>query len=127
MDTRTNKEKEDDRFFRRIIWWMGGLALASAGSIIAIEVQILNLSESTKEIRKTNKEMRKQNKSLNKINIVLQQLLDSSKYSNSMMLSQIKKTESIEERQIYIFGEQKKRGYKFKVFDKHMDNPRVHK
>jgi len=113
-------KREDDAFLRKVIWFIGGLALTSAASIIAMQIQINANKEAVSEIRETNK-------TLNKINITLQKVLGSGQHRNALLLAQAKKQEAFERRQIYIFGEQKTRTPKFKTFERHMDNNRRHK
>lgn len=116
----TPKERADDAFFKKILWWMGGLALASAGSIIAIEVQILNLEKTTKEIRKTNR-------ALKKLNIVLTEILAASKYRNKIAESEALKTKAIQERQLDIYIEQQTRGYRLEKLEGHVRKRKIHK
>ena len=112
--------REDDKFLRKIIWFLGGLTLVSAGAIGVMQVQINANSKAVEEIRETNK-------TLNKISITLQKVLSSGNHRNALLIAQSKKTARMEKRQIYIFGEQKKRGPKFNVFERHIDDYRRHK
>ncbi len=112
--------REDDKFLRKIIWYLGGVTLVSATAIGAMQVQINANKEAVKEIKETNK-------TLNQINLTLQKVHTSGINRNNLLVAQAKKQEAFEERQLKIYGEQEKR--RTTVYDaaKHMKNRRVHK
>lgn len=112
-------KREDDKFMRKIIWYLGGITLTSALAIAAMQVQINGNSKAVEEIRETNK-------TLNKININMQKLIDSGNHRNDLLASLFETQKTLSKRQRFIFGEQKERTPKFKMFQKHIDNSRRH-
>ena len=113
-------KREDDKFLRKIIWYLGGLSLLSAGAIGVMQVQINANSKAVEEIKETNK-------TLNMINLTLQEVLNSGKYRNTLLVSQSKKQDAFEKRQIKIFVEQEKRRSTVYRAEKHMRTKGAHK
>ena len=106
-------KREDDKFLRKIIWYLGAVTLASAVSIGAMQVQINANKEAVKEIKETNK-------TLNEINITLQKVLSSGTYRNRLLVS-LKTT------QTSISAEQQRRTTTVYDAAKHMKNRGIHK
>lgn len=106
-------KREDDKFLRKVIWFIGGLALTSAASIIAMQVQINANKEAVKQIKETNK-------TLNEINLTLQKVFSSGKYRNRILVS-------LEKRQTVISAEQQRRTTTVYDAAKHMKNRGIHR
>ena len=94
--------REDDKFLRKIIWFLGGLTLTSAGAIIAMQIQITSVSKAVEEINDLHKTM-------TDIRIGVAELVANSVERNKIMERQSKKQDAFEKKQLYIFGEQKER------------------
>lgn len=112
--------REDNRFMRKIIWYLGGITLTSAIAISAMQVQINNMSKAVEQIKETNK-------TLNKINLTLQKLFNSGENRNLIMIAQSKKQDMLEIRQIKILTEQERRHTTVYDAAKHMKDWRIHK
>lgn len=111
---------ENDKFLRKIIWYLGGITLTSAIAISAMQVQINGNSKAVEEIRETNR-------ALNKISITLQSVLDSGEYRNKLLIAQAKRQDKLDFRQINILSEQQKRTSIVYDSARHMRNRRIHK
>jgi len=104
--------RQDDAFLRKIIWWIGGLALISSGAIGVMQVQISANSKAVEEIRETNK-------TLHKINITLQKVLSSGEFRNRLLVS-LKRNQST------IAAEQQRRTTTVRDAAKHMKDRGIH-
>jgi len=105
--------REDDKFMRKMIWFIAGLALTSAASIVAMQMQINENAKAVKEIKKLQITM-------TSIQIGVARLVENSVIRNDMMKAE--KTQ-----QDYIFGEQKRRLPIIKRSRRHMDNRGIHR
>jgi len=112
--------REDDKFLRKIIWFLGGLTLTSAAAIIAMQVQITSVSKAVDEINDLHKTM-------TSIRIGVVRLVANSEARNRMLKQQGKKQDAFDKKQLYIFGEQKRRTQTILDARAHIDNWRKHK
>jgi len=105
---------------RKIMVYIGGIVLASAVAIAAMQVQINGLINAVGEIKETNK-------TLGKISLTLQKVFDSGQHRNTILRIHAKKQDALEKRQIYIFGEQKTRTARLAAMERHIDKKGAHR
>jgi len=103
-------KRVNDPFMRKILWYLGGLVLASAGAILVMQVQISNNT--------------KANEILGKISISIQTLIDSGAHRNDLLSALTKKTEQVEDRLLKVYGEQQRRGPRITRLEKDVDQLR---
>lgn len=108
-----NTKREDDAFLRKVIWFIGGLALTSAASIIVMQVQINANTKAVEQIKETNK-------TLNRINITLQKVLDSGEHRNAILIS-------LKKNQAEIAAEQQRRTTTVYDAAKHIKDRSIHR
>lgn len=103
-------KRVNDPFMRKILWYLGGLVLASAGAILVMQVQISNNT--------------KANEILGKISISIQTLIDSGAHRNDLLSALTKKTEQVEDRLLKVYGEQQRRGPRITRLEKDVERLR---
>ena len=109
-------KREDDKFLRKVIWFLGVAFLTSAGgwtwTVAVTQTQVNANSEAVKEIKELQKTM-------THINNGVIKLVENSEVRNEMMRDERKQQE-------FIFGEQKRRLPIIKRVTRHMDDDSKH-
>ena len=118
-----NTKREDDRFLRRVIWFMGTLVLASSGGWIwTVAVTQAQVDANTRAVGKINE----LHETMTDIRIGVAKLVTNSEVRNKMMQRQGIKQDAFEKKQLYIFGEQKQRTQTIIDAKAHIKDWRIH-